>query len=104
MVDETAARYEPGPAFFNPPEVQGEVLGWASDKLRTDVVYGSTKTYAANVGLSAAFRQHPADSHCNQLHGYALEVSACFEADSLDHRNWVIDFGGLKDFKRWLES
>lgn len=69
-----------------------------------DVVFGSTKTYAASVGLSAAFRQHPADSHCNQLHGYALEVIATFEAFDLDGRNWVMDFGGLKSFKQWLEQ
>lgn len=71
---------------------------------RTDIVFGSTKTYAASIGLSAAFRQHPAQSHCNQLHGYALEVIATFEADNLDARNWVMDFGGLKTFKQWLES
>ena len=27
-----------------------------------------------------------------------------FECDSLDERNWVQDFGGLKDFKQWLED
>jgi 6-pyruvoyltetrahydropterin/6-carboxytetrahydropterin synthase len=27
-----------------------------------------------------------------------------FECDSLDERNWVQDFGGLKDFKEWLEE
>jgi len=26
-----------------------------------------------------------------------------FECDSLDERNWVMDFGGLKELKNWLE-
>jgi len=37
------------------------------------------------------------------LHGYALQVEVKFEATSLDERNWVVDFGGLKQFKSWLE-
>ena len=71
---------------------------------RPDIVYGSTKTYKASVGLSTAFRQWRADSHCNQVHGYSLEFIATFEALELDHRNWVVDFGSLKSFKGWLES
>ena len=26
-----------------------------------------------------------------------------FESDTLDDRNWVMDFGGLKAFKDWAE-
>jgi 6-pyruvoyltetrahydropterin/6-carboxytetrahydropterin synthase len=26
-----------------------------------------------------------------------------FECKSLDERNWVMDFGGLKEFKKWLD-
>lgn len=65
-------------------------------------VYKSTKTFGHNMGLSAAFRQWRADSHCSFLHGYALQVSLEFEADELDVRNWVVDFGGLKDIKSWI--
>jgi 6-pyruvoyltetrahydropterin/6-carboxytetrahydropterin synthase len=54
------------------------------------------------VGLSACFRQWRAASHCNKLHGYALSVGLVFEADTLDARNWVVDFGGLKEVKAWL--
>jgi 6-pyruvoyltetrahydropterin/6-carboxytetrahydropterin synthase len=72
--------------------------------MRTDIVFGSTKTYKANVGLSTTFRQWRAKSHCNQLHGYALEFSATFEADALDQNHWVLDFGALKSFKQWLEN
>jgi 6-pyruvoyltetrahydropterin/6-carboxytetrahydropterin synthase len=71
---------------------------------RTDLVFGSTKTYTASVGLSTAFRQWRASSHCKHLHGYALEFSATFEATELNDNTWVIDFGGLKDFRKWLEN
>lgn len=65
-------------------------------------MYNSTKTYGHELGLSAVFRQWRADSHCNQLHGYALAFTFVFEAEELDDRNWVVDFGGLKDLKREL--
>ena len=68
------------------------------------MTYRSTKTYGHEVGLSCAFRQWRARSHCNLLHGYALSVRLEFEADELDDRNWVIDFGGLKDVKLFLQS
>lgn len=66
--------------------------------------YRSTKTYGHDLGLSATFRQWRADSHCNTLHGYALSFKFTFEADELDDRNWVMDFGGLKDLKEKLEK
>jgi 6-pyruvoyltetrahydropterin/6-carboxytetrahydropterin synthase len=66
--------------------------------------YISAKTYGAEVGLSCAFRQWRAESHCHFIHGYALSVRVEFEADTLDDRNWVGDFGGLKGFKRMLEQ
>lgn len=68
------------------------------------LVHGSTKTYTHNTGLSCCFRQWRAKSHCNMLHGYALQVEVEFEAATLDERNWVVDFGGLKMFKAWLED
>jgi 6-pyruvoyltetrahydropterin/6-carboxytetrahydropterin synthase len=66
--------------------------------------YISTKTYGHNVGLSSAFRQWRADSHCRHLHGYAIKVRFEFESDELDIRNWVVDFGSLKSLKGWLEN
>lgn len=62
--------------------------------------FQSTKRWGHEQGLSAAFRQWRADSHCHFIHGYALAVKFVFEADELDHRNWVVDFGDLKDLKR----
>lgn len=67
-------------------------------------MYKSTKTYGANIGLSCCFRQHRAESHCRLLHGYALEIKFVFEADELDERMWVVDFGGLKGLKTILED
>jgi len=66
--------------------------------------YQSTKTYGHEVGLSVCFRQWRADSHCHFLHGYALSVKLTFEAEELDQRNWVQDFGGLKEIKAWLRE
>ncbi len=64
--------------------------------------YRSTKTYGHEQGLSCCFRQWRAESHCNQLHGYALSFHFEFGADKLDDRNWVMDFGALKPLKEKL--
>lgn len=67
-------------------------------------MYASTKTYGHELGLSACFRQWRAESHCRLLHGYALAVVFKFEADELDVRNWVVDFGSMKSLKAMLED
>ena len=59
--------------------------------------FESGKVYAHNTGHSCAFRQWKADSHCNLIHGYALQFELTFGSDKLDNRNWVVDFGGLKE-------
>ena len=69
------------------------------------MAYYSTKTYDHNEGLSCAFRQwRAAHSHCRWIHGYALSVKLTFGAHTLDDRNWVQDFGGLKNIKAWLKE
>jgi len=68
------------------------------------LTYQSSKCYGHDLGLSACFRQWRADSHCRLLHGYALSIHLEFEADDLDARNWVVDFGSLKSFKGQLED
>jgi len=68
------------------------------------VSYFSTKTYGHNIGLSACFRQPNAHSHCKFLHGYSLAFRFTFGCRELDERNWVVDFGGLKPLKAWLED
>lgn len=65
--------------------------------------FQSTKRWGHDIGLSCCFRQWRAThSHCSLLHGYAIAVKVTFEADELDSRNWVVDFGGLKDVKKML--
>ena len=66
--------------------------------------FTSSKTYGHEIGLSSCFRQWRADSHCRYLHGYALKIHLEFEADDLDERHWVVDFGSLKSFKGQLED
>lgn len=80
--------------------------------------YVSTKTYLN--AFPVAYRQWRADRKsgkdegelysqdeipgCNAIHGYALSIHFEFEAEDLDARNWVVDFGGLRDLKHKLEE
>lgn len=64
----------------------------------------SVKKYGHERGLSAAFRQWRAESHCRFLHGYSLEFEFKFGGIRLDDKNWVVDFGGLKELEAWLRE
>ena len=66
--------------------------------------YQVIKTYGNETGHSCAFRQWRADSHCNLIHGYALGFEITFESETLDDRNWVIDFGDLGVLKQYLKD
>ena len=68
------------------------------------MTYHSTKTYGHEIGLSCAFRQWRAQSHCQLIHGYALSFKFTFEAEELDEKNWVADFGNFKELKSQLEN
>jgi 6-pyruvoyltetrahydropterin/6-carboxytetrahydropterin synthase len=64
----------------------------------------STKTYGNDRGLSCCFRQWRAThSHCSTLHGYSIGIKLIFECETLDDKNWGMDFGGLKEFKTWAD-
>ena len=64
----------------------------------------STKTYGNDRGLSCCFRQWRAThSHCSTLHGYSIGIKLMFECETLDDKNWCMDFGGLKEFKIWAD-
>jgi 6-pyruvoyltetrahydropterin/6-carboxytetrahydropterin synthase len=63
--------------------------------------YESTKILELG---SCAFRQWRADSHCKFIHGYRLVAKFWFGCNELDGRNWVVDFGGLKELKQVLEK
>lgn len=67
-------------------------------------MFQSTKTFGHELGLSAAFRQWRADSHCRLIHGYALAIKIIFASHELDVRNWVVDFGSLKTLRGRLED
>ena len=68
------------------------------------MTYRSTKTFGHEIGMSSCFRQWKAESHCKLLHGYALAIRLEFEAEELDVRNWVVDFGSLKSLKQWFQD
>lgn len=68
----------------------------------THYKYTSTKEYID--AFPCAYRQHRADSHCNKIHGYAFSMKFYFGTNDLDVRNWVADYGGLKELKKVLET
>lgn len=65
--------------------------------------FESQKVYGTDLGLSCCFRQHLAEhSHCSLLHGYSIGVRLKFSAEELNALNWVMDFGGLKEVKKFI--
>ena len=54
---------------------------------------------------SCAFRQWRAENtHCKYIHGYQLKAKFWFDCYGLDDKNWVINFGGLKEVKKVLQD
>jgi len=68
------------------------------------MTYRVIKTYGNERGLSCAFRQWRAESHCRLIHGYSLGFRFTFEAETLDDKNWVYDFGDMGFVKEFLED
>ena len=68
------------------------------------MTYRVIKTYGNERGLSCAFRQWRADSHCKLIHGYSLGFKFVFEAEELDERKWVYDFGDMGFVKEFLKD
>lgn len=82
--------------------------------------YISTKTYGPELGLAVAYRQWRAERKsgksegtrysrteipgCNAIHGYALSFYFEFESETLDARNWVVDFGSLRPLKEFIQE
>lgn len=67
-------------------------------------MYKVTKRFGHEEGLSCAFRQHRATSHCNLLHGYALAFEFDVCSPKLDRCNWAFDFGGFKELRAKLHA
>lgn len=63
--------------------------------------FKSTKRFT---GFPCTHRQWRASSHCKYVHGYSREFYFEFECNELTPEGWVVDFGGLKDIKLWLEE
>ena len=63
----------------------------------------STKEYR-ELGPVAYHQWRDTGGNCRLIHGYALSFYFEFESDSLDLRNWVVDFGGLRPLKEKLEE
>lgn len=62
--------------------------------------FKSTKRFT---GFPCTHRQWRAESHCRYVHGYSREFYFEFAAKELTKEGWVVDFGGLKDLKKWLD-
>ncbi len=60
----------------------------------------STKRF---VGFPCTHRQWKADSHCKFVHGYSREFYFEFACSKFTPEGWVVDFGGLKKVKAWLD-
>lgn len=67
-------------------------------------LWRTRKTFGTEMGLSCAFRQWRAKSHCSKLHGYALGFIITLEANSLNEQNWVYDFGNFEWLKIYLKD
>ena len=63
--------------------------------------FKSTKSFT---GFPCTHRQWRAESHCRFVHGYSREFHFEFAASELTKEGWVVDFGGLKELKKWLEQ
>jgi len=61
----------------------------------------STKKF---IGFPCAHRQWRDLGHCKFIHGYSREFTFWFKAHALDEKNWVMDFGGFKEFKIFLDD
>jgi 6-pyruvoyltetrahydropterin/6-carboxytetrahydropterin synthase len=62
--------------------------------------FKSTKRFT---GFPCTHRQWRAESHCRFVHGYSRQFYFEFAANELTPEGWVVDFGGLKELKMWLE-
>lgn len=62
--------------------------------------FTSTKKFT---GFPCTHRQWRAESHCRFVHGYSREFYFEFACSERTVEGWVVDFGGLKAVKQFLE-
>ena len=60
----------------------------------------STKRF---IGFPCTHRQWNASSDCRFVHGYSRSFYFEFSCKERSKEGWVVDFGGLKEIKLWLE-
>ena len=63
--------------------------------------YYSTKKFGP---ITTGHRQWKDSGHCKYIHGYARYVEITFACHDLNDKQWVMDFGGLKHIKKWLDD
>jgi 6-pyruvoyltetrahydropterin/6-carboxytetrahydropterin synthase len=74
------------------------------------VTYKYTSTKEFHDSFPCAYRQWKASDKpngkpgCNKIHGYSFSMKFYFGTDELDARDWVADYGGLRELKEILES
>lgn len=66
--------------------------------------YTVSKTFGHDLGLSCAFRQHAAQSHCSLIHGYALAFTLEIGSNLLDLNGWCFDFGSFGPVREFLRQ
>ena len=64
-------------------------------------MFVSTKTFE---DFPCAHRQHRHAGNCSLIHGYSRSFKFTFAAAQQDRCGFVVDFGGLKWLKLWLED
>ncbi|MGB0454145.1 MAG: 6-carboxytetrahydropterin synthase [Bacteriovoracaceae bacterium] len=64
-------------------------------------IYYSTKSFK---GFPCTHRQWKAEGHCRFVHGYSREFNFTFACKEFSKEMWVVDFGGLKEIKAWLDE
>ena len=70
----------------------------------TPIQYKFTSTKEYIDAFPCAYRQWRADSHCSKNHGYSFSMKFYFGTNELDIRQWVADYGGMKELKTFLED
>ena len=64
-------------------------------------MFVSTKKF---IGYPCTHRQWRDEGHCRFVHGYSRSFTFWFKCTHLDEKDWVMNFGGFKEFKEFLDD
>ena len=73
------------------------------DKWQESVNPGTFKSTKSFYHFPCTHRGWKSETHCQYIHGYSREFHFEFACTSFTPEGWVVDFGGLKKVKEWLE-